>query len=68
MAKKIKIDKDACMGCGACVGTASDYFELTDIDGEQKAQVIKQYDEADKDLIEAAADGCPAQAILIEEE
>lgn len=65
MAKKIKINRDDCMGCGACEGTAPDYFELDD---EGKAKVKKQYDEADKDIIEEAVDGCPVQAIEIVEE
>lgn len=68
MEKKIVIDTEACMGCGACEGTAPDYFELGDVDGETKARVKKQYDEEGKDDIEAAIDGCPAQAISLSEE
>jgi len=62
---KITIDKDACLGCGACEGTAPDYFELDD---EGKAKVKKQYEEEDKDIIQEATDGCPVQAIEIVEE
>ncbi len=65
MVKKIKIDEELCMGCGACEGTAPDYFELGD-DG--KAKVKKQYDEEGKDIIEEAIDGCPAGAIELVEE
>lgn len=65
MAQKITIDRDLCMGCGSCEGTAPDHFELDD---EGKAKVKKQYDEADKDIIQEAIDGCPVQAIELVEE
>lgn len=60
--KKIVIDEDACIGCGACEGSAPDYFELG-TDG--KAKVIKQYNEEDADLLEEVKDNCPAGAIQI---
>lgn len=65
MAKKIKIDQDLCMGCGACEGAAPEYFQLND---EGKAEVKKQYNEEDAADIEAAIDGCPGGAIEIVEE
>ncbi len=63
--KKIIIDDELCIGCGACEGLAPDHFELKE-DG--KAHVKKQYSEEDKDIIEEAKDGCPAGAIEIKEE
>lgn len=64
MAKKIEIDDELCIGCGACTSTAPDHFELGD-DG--KAHVKKQYEEKDDDIIVEAKDGCPAGAIEIKE-
>lgn len=64
MAKyKIKIDKDACIGCGACVSIAEKLFGLED----GKAYAIKK-EIADSELANAkeAADSCPVQAIKIE--
>lgn len=62
--KIIKINEDVCIGCGSCADTSPEHFHL--VDGISK--VKKQYDEADKEDIEAAVKGCPVQAISIEEE
>jgi len=62
--KIIKINEDVCIGCGACADTAQDYFHV--VDGVSK--VKKQYDEADKEDIEAAVSGYPVDAISIVEE
>jgi len=61
--KKILVDKEKCIGCGSCVDIAEEYFTLGD-DG--KSEVIKDYDEADKDIVGEAIDGCPADAITLE--
>jgi len=64
MIKKIIIDDEVCIGCGACEGTAPDHFELG---SDGKAHVKKQYSEDDKETIEAAKNGCPAGAIEVKE-
>lgn len=61
--KKIVVDQDACIGCGTCEGIAGNYFKLS-VD-EKKSQVIKEYDEADKDIIEDAIASCPVGAISL---
>lgn len=61
--KKIIVDQEACIGCGSCAGVAPEYFKINE---EGKSEVIKKYDDADKDKINEAADGCPVQAISIE--
>ena len=63
--EKIIVDKNKCIGCGACVGLANDIFEFGD-DG--LAQVIENTDfnslsEETKSDIEYAIDGCPTSAI-----
>lgn len=62
-AKKIVVDQEVCIGCGGCVGVAPEHFKLND---EGKSEVIKQYDEADRELIEEAINACPVQAISLE--
>ena len=62
--KKIVVDQEACIGCGTCEQLAEAYFKLGG--DEKKSQVIKQYDEADKAVIENAIDGCPVGAITLE--
>ena len=59
---KVKVNKDKCIGCGACAATCPEVFELGD-DG--LAEVIK--DEINDD-VKTAAEGCPVEAIEIEEE
>eukprot|EP00770_Monocercomonoides_exilis_P003065 MONOS_16812.1-p1 / transcript=MONOS_16812.1 / gene=MONOS_16812 / organism=Monocercomonoides_exilis_PA203 / gene_product=[4Fe-4S]ferredoxin / transcript_product=[4Fe-4S]ferredoxin / location=Mono_scaffold00068:87264-87751(+) / protein_length=68 / sequence_SO=supercontig / SO=protein_coding / is_pseudo=false len=60
-----------CIGCGACAGTAPNFFEIEDIgkshfkvgDKDQTVEV------KDSDLIDirAAAEGCPVNAIHLSE-
>ncbi len=60
---KVYVDEDLCIGCGVCVDTCPDVFELTD-DG--KAEVIDGAEE-DIDCAQDAADICPTGAIIIED-
>ena len=58
---KLKVDKDLCIGCGACQATCPDVFQ---IDDDERAKVI--VDEIKDELIEDAIDakeGCPTSAI-----
>ena len=57
MAKKLKVNKDICLGCGACAGSYPTVFVL---DAEGKAEVVADIDDAD---LQAAIDSCPAGAI-----
>ncbi len=63
--EKICVDKDKCIGCGACVAMVGDVFEFGD-DG--LAQVIENADlenlsEDVKNDLEDAISGCPVSAI-----
>ncbi|MFH1848959.1 MAG: ferredoxin [archaeon] len=62
MAYRIEVDKEKCVGCGACVASCEN-FELGD---EGKSHAIK----AEVDEIgcnQAAADACPVEAITVTE-
>ena len=62
MAFKITIDKDACIGCGACASVCDNF---TMIEGKSEANEAEVEDiGCNKD----AADACPVQCIKIEEE
>lgn len=57
----VRIDEDACIGCGVCESLCPDVFEMGDDD---LAHVIDP-DCNDCDCEEAAA-SCPTDAIIIE--
>ncbi len=72
---KVRIDKDTCIGCGACWALVPSFFEQNPDDG--KSQVVEQYrvggdptvGEVPDDVLDdvkSAAEGCPVEAIKIE--
>lgn len=62
--KKIKVNKDACIGCGACVAIDPEHFEFND---EGLSSVITQENLESEDL-RNAIDSCPTSAISMTEE
>ena len=61
---KAFVDKDICIGCGACTGICPEVF---DMDDDGLAIAIK--DEGKSELVDSAVeakDGCPVSAIIIE--
>lgn len=64
---KFKVDKDACIGCGACQAICDEIFEIND-DGYATAKdVLVSDDEIKEDAI-SAMEGCPTSAISEEKE
>ncbi len=61
MAKKIRIDSEACIGCGACAGMRPDVFALEDQGEGMRAHVIAQPE--DEHGIEECILSCPVGAI-----
>ena len=70
---KAKVNKDVCIGCGACCAIASNFFEIGDdglaetINPEEVENKVKNIDEEDKTDVLDAADGCPVGAIEVTE-
>lgn len=62
--KKVKINEN-CIGCGACTAIAPGFFELNE-EGYAKAKQ-EEIKEITND-IEEAIEGCPTNAIEINEE
>ena len=63
--KRVIIDANACIGCGACA-TATTNIEMKDIDGGMKAVVKKaDIEETELDEHKEAAEICPVDAIKI---
>lgn len=61
--KKIKINKEKCLGCGSC---AFIYPEMFYLDNDGKAEV-KKNKKIDEKKLKSAIESCPAQAIEVEE-
>jgi ferredoxin len=61
---KAVIDKDACTGCGLCVETCPDVFEMADDVAQVKADPVPSGAE---DSAKQAADDCPSEAIQIQD-
>lgn len=75
---KVKVNKDACIGCGACASICPDVFELNDEglsevkveeenkEKEEKEEVVSVKEEL-QDEVRDAADSCPTGAIEVNE-
>ena len=55
----IKVNKDLCIGCGACVALCPKVFQLG---SDGKSEAISQ---DDMECAKKAAEGCPVQAITV---
>lgn len=56
----INVDKNLCIGCGACAAICPNAFKMND---EGKSEVASQ---DDKDCAQNAAQSCPVQAIKVD--
>ena len=62
---KVKVNRDSCIGCGACAAICDQVFE---IDDEGLSTVKKEeVDDDKKQEVQDAADSCPTGAIEVEE-
>ena len=68
---KVKVNKDACIGCGACAAICDEVFEINDeglseVKVENDEEFVSVKEEL-QDEVRDAADSCPTGAIVIEE-
>lgn len=61
---KVRVDRDLCIGLSNCVAFAPTVFVL---DGERRAVVLDPASVDEKTLLDAA-DICPEQAIIVEDD
>ena len=61
---EVTIDREECVGCGACAEIAPDVFR---IDADDKAEVYGEVTDDNKDNVQDAIDTCPVSAISWEE-
>lgn len=60
---EVKVNKDACIGCGACQAVCPEVFELDD-DGYAKT-IKNEIKDEEKDAVIEASEGCPTSAIEV---
>lgn len=58
---KVKVNKDACIGCGACAAICDDVFEIND-EGLSEV-VVDTVPESSEDNAKEAIESCPTGAI-----
>lgn len=61
---QVRVDRDLCIGVGNCVAFAPTVFKF---DEENKAVVLDSSSVDDDTLLEAA-ESCPEQAIIVEDD
>ncbi|MBI3980910.1 ferredoxin [Candidatus Microgenomates bacterium] len=61
---KVKVLRDLCIGAASCVAISPKVFQL---DSEAKAIILDQGDDTNENLL-AAAQSCPVNAIIVEDE
>ncbi len=59
-----KVEKEKCIGCGACVGACGEVF---DFDDDGLAIVKKEPSEENIEAATEALEGCPTNAIVKDE-
>lgn len=60
---KVRVDAELCVGCGLCVNTCPDVFEMQDDKAVVKSGTVSSEAEGE---CRQAKDDCPVEAIIIE--
>lgn len=60
---KVKVNAELCVGCGLCVNTSPDVFEMKEDKAVVKAEAVPAEGE---DSCKQSKDECPVEAIIIE--
>lgn len=61
---KVSVDPDLCIACGLCEEICPEVFEV----GDNETAIVIGSPDGNEDAVEEAADSCPTEAIIIEED
>ena len=61
---KVVVDRDTCTGCGLCCDTCPEVFQM---DNDVAKVLVAVVPASAADTCREAAEGCPVEAIAIEE-
>lgn len=61
---KVEVNRDACIGCGACAAICDDVFEIDD-EGLSEAKDVEISEDLE-DAVREARDACPTEAISVQ--
>lgn len=61
--KKIYVNTEGCIGCGACVGLDSKHFDFN----EDGYSYVCSQENIDLELIQSVIEACPVEVITLEE-
>ena len=67
--EKVRVNDEACIGCGACMAIASGVIEINDeglAEAKEDNNIIDNMDSKLKEDVMDAVEGCPTSAIQIE--
>ena len=64
---KVILNRDACIGCGACAAIAEDVFD-SDNEGISVLKKEEVSTEEEISVVQDAVDSCPTGAIALEED
>lgn len=64
--KKAKVNKEACIACGACAAICPEVFILDD-EGLSESKNVPENNEENEEMV-SALESCPTEAIYLEEE
>ncbi len=62
--KKLKVNTEGCIGCGACVGLDPEHFDFND----EGYSVVTKEENIDSELAQTVVEACPVAVISYEEE
>ena len=60
---KVRVDAELCVGCGLCVNTSPEVFEMNDDKAIVKSETVPANE---GESCQQARDECPVEAIIIE--